>query len=192
MSTWTAADSRRLTRHGILAVNFHELRPENRDEAEARLRALARVGPSWDPEAPHDGPSVFVGFYDGYRETAMWGAELCNRIGLTARFFPIFVGDEPGQAGLSDDDLAALAERHEIGYHTASHLYITEVDEANVEAEVTGPVRRIEAATGRLPRLGAWCGGTRFDPTWVGNRVLRSLGVGHLISNWSIEPVPAA
>ncbi len=177
---------------GILALNFHELRPENRAVAEHRLVSLARVGPSWTPDGP-GAPgelSVFVGFYDGYRDTAMWGAELCDRLGLRAHFFPIFTGTEPGEAGLSDVDLAELACRHTIGFHTDSHLFITEVNADNVAAEVSGPVERIRAAVGEPPLLGAWCGGTRFDPAEVGNQVLATAGVRYLISNWSIEPVP--
>ena len=190
MSNWTTQDSRRLTGRGILAVNFHELLPENRAEAERRLASLSRIGPSWSPESPAgDGVRVFVGFYDGYRETAFWGAEVCSALGLRACFFPIFAGDVPGNAELDDDDLRLLSREHDVGFHTASHLFITEVTTDNLDAEVVAPIRRIEAATGRPPQIGAWCGGSRFDADHVGNQALRDLGVRFMMSNWSVEAI---
>lgn len=148
MSRWSPQDDERLTRHGILALNFHEVPPDNRDEAERALRSLAGLGETWDPEQPAGG-QVFVGFYDGYRDTAFWGAEVCDRLGLRAWFFPIFTAGGPGEAELGDGDLAVLAQRHSVGFHTDSHLLVTEIDEANLASEVAGPIERIHAATGR-------------------------------------------
>ena len=55
--------------------------------------------------------------------------------------------------------------------------------------EVVEPYRRIERATGRAPRIGAWRGGTRFDAAQLGNRTVAGLGLTHLVSNWSVERV---
>lgn len=189
MSRWSPQDDERLSRQGILALNFHEVPPDNRDEAERALRSLAGLGETWDPEQPAGG-QVFVGFYDGYRDTAFWGAEVCDRLGLRAWFFPIFTAGGPGEAELGDGDLAVLAQRHSVGFHTDSHLLVTEIDEANLAAEVAGPIERIHAATGRQPIVGAWCGGSRFDPVHVANRALQQTPVSYLLSNWSIERIP--
>ena len=61
--------------------------------------------------------------------------------------------------------------------------------EATVQHEVVDPYRRIERATGRAPRIGAWRGGTRFDAALLGNRAVAGLGLTHLVSNWSVERV---
>jgi hypothetical protein len=50
----------------------------------------------------------------------------------------------------------------------------------------------LEAATGRRPRIAAWLLGSRFDPALVGNQRLRELGVTFMMSNWSVERIPAA
>jgi hypothetical protein len=51
---------------------------------------------------------------------------------------------------------------------------------------------RIEAIAGYRPRIGAWTGGSRFDPGLLGDRTARAYGIRHLVSNWSIERVPPA
>jgi peptidoglycan/xylan/chitin deacetylase (PgdA/CDA1 family) len=103
-------------------------------------------------------------------------------------FFPISAAAH-GARLLTDAELADLAAVHEVGWHTASHAAAVEVGEADVPGEVVAPFRWIERVTGRPPRIGAWRGGTRFDPGLPGNRALRDLGLTRLVSNWSVERV---
>ena len=206
---WKAGTSAALLGSPLLACNYHQILPENRGAVEARLRRLCRFGPALDLDAdvagaagtdgagsaseplPGPGPRIVVGFYDSYRYAALFGADLCHRLGIRAAFFPVFEPfDEEGTADLTDAELADIATAHEIGFHTASHRSAVEVTEENAEREVAEPVRRITELAGRPPRLGAWRGGARFDESLLGNRMLRDLGVRCLMSNWSVEVVP--
>ena len=132
---------------------------------------------------------MFVAFYDGMRDAALFGAEECAKLGLRAYFFPLFDHYDPHLANVTDDEWRQIATAHEIGFHTASHATVAEVIELNVRREVIDPILRIEEITGHRPRIGAWKGGSRFDPALLGNRTAREYGVRHLISNWSVEKI---
>jgi hypothetical protein len=183
--------ARRLLERPLLALNFHRIRGRNQDVVREQLARAAALGPSFDLDAPaHPAGEVrvLVAFYDGFARTAEFAADQCRRLGLKALFFPIFFAPRSGRL-LTDAALAALAEVHEVGWHTTSHVSAAEVDEATVQAEVVDPFRRIERVTGRAPRIGAWRGGTRFDRALLGNRAVADLGLTHLVSNWSVEGV---
>ncbi len=192
MNRWTGGHAAALTRSPIVALNFHEIAAENRAAVRRSLRHVAGLGPRYDPDepAPADGPRVFVAFYDGMRDAALFGAEECAGLGLRAYFFPLFEHYDPHLANVTDDEWRQIATAHEIGFHTAGHASVTEVTPRNVQREVIGPITRIEAITGHRPRIGAWKGGSRFDPGLLGNRTARAYGIRHLVSNWSIERVP--
>jgi peptidoglycan/xylan/chitin deacetylase (PgdA/CDA1 family) len=196
VSRWTPGHSAALTRSPIVALNFHEITAEHRDEVRRSLRHVAGLGPRFDPDdpAPPDGPRVFVAFYDGMRDAAFFGAEECARLGLKAYFFPLFGHYDPHLANVTDDEWRQIAEAHEIGFHTATHATVAEVTPLTVRREVIDPITRIEAITGYRPRIGAWRGGSRYDAGLLGNRTAAEYGVRHLVSNWSIERigVPAA
>jgi hypothetical protein len=182
----------------VVACNYHDVPPENRRSVEERLRRLRDLGPVLDLDAdvaaPPSGPRVVVAFYDSYRDAALFGADLCHRLGLRAWFFPLFRApdDEPGAGGLSDDELADVATAHDLCFHTASHTRVEEITADTVEREVTAVHARLTELAGRPPRVGAWLGGSRWDDAHLGNRVLRDLGVPYLASNWSIEAVPGS
>jgi hypothetical protein len=175
----------------VLALNFHRIRGRNQQVVREQLTRAAALGPTFDLDAPLQARGevrVLVGFYDGFARTAEFAANLCHDLGLRALFFPIFFAPTSGRL-LSDAALSDVAKVHEVGWHTTSHVSAAEVDEANVQAEVVQPFRRIERVTGRAPRIGAWRGGTRFDRALLGNRTLTDLGLTHLVSNWSVEGV---
>lgn len=175
----------------LLTLNFHAVPPEDRRAAEERVRRVLDLGEPFDPDTAVDGPRVLVAWYDGERETGLWAADLCTRLGIRAYFFPVdHTALEPGPR-LADDELAAVAEQHELCFHTSTHRSAAEVTAANQDAEVVEPLARLTQAAGRAPRLAAWRGGARFDPATLGDRLIRDAGVRHLVSNWSIEPVPA-
>src|SRR5918998_388759 len=127
---------------------------------------------------------------DGMRNAAMFGAEECANLGLKAYFFPLFDHYDAELANVTDDEWRQIATMHEIGFHTASHAAVTEVTQRTVQREVVEPMVRIEAIAGYRPRIGAWKGGSRFDPGMVGDQTARAYGVRFLVSNWSIERVP--
>lgn len=174
----------------LLALNFHGIEPEHRDVVREQLTRAAGLGPTFDLDATHAPGEVRVllGFYDGFADTAAFAADVCHDLGLRAAFFPL-TSAEHGARLLTDAELADLATAHEVGWHTANHTGAAEVDEQGVETEVVEPFRWIERVTGRAPRLGAWCFGTRFDAALPGNRALADLGLTHLVSNWSVERV---
>lgn len=194
MTSWTDAHSTALGRSPVVALNFHEIDPGHRDEVRRSLRHVAGLGPRFDPDepAPDDGPRVFVAFYDGMRDAAMFGAEECAALGLRAYFFPLFQHYDPQLANVTDDEWRQIAGVHELGFHTASHATVADVIELTVQREVIDPMLRIEELAGYRPRIGAWKGGSRFDPGLLGNRTVREYGLRHLVSNWSIERIPDA
>ena len=195
MTRWTPGHSAALTGSPLLGLNFHHVAPENRAEVATALRRAAAYGRSVDVtelQQPSAEPRIFVAFYDGYRETALFGADLCSALGLRALFFPVFEAPDPPRGTLTDADLTDIAGDHELGFHTTSHVRAADVTPANLKHEVLEPMQRILAATGRAPRVAAWRGGSRFDESLLGNRTLRDSGVGHLVSNWSVEPLPPA
>jgi peptidoglycan/xylan/chitin deacetylase (PgdA/CDA1 family) len=155
-----------------------------------QLTRAASLGPTFDLDGTHAAGEVrlLAGFYDGFADTAAFAADLCHELGLRAVFFPLTAA-EHGARLLTDAELADLATTHEVGWHTANHTGADEVDEAAVRTEVVEPFRWIARVTGRPPRIGAWCFGTRFDPALPGNRALSGLGLTHLVSNWSVEAV---
>jgi hypothetical protein len=201
---WTPGHSTALLGAPLLACNYHDIPPRNRRAVERRLRALAGLAASLDldsdvaaaPDGALPGPRIVVGFYDSYRDAGLFGADLCDRLGIRAYFFPLFEPfDEPGTAALTDAELADIATVHEVGFHTASHRSVEELEEVGedrLRAEVDEPIARITALAGRPPRVGAWRGGTRFDDRFAANRRVRDLGVRHWMSNWSVEVVPGA
>ena len=77
MTRWTRVDSVALTRTPIVALNFHEIAADHRPEVLRSLRHVAGLGPRYDPDewGPLDRPRVFVAFYDGMREAALFQAE---------------------------------------------------------------------------------------------------------------------
>lgn len=191
MTPWTSDHSAALLAAPLVALNYHDIAHEHRRSVDQRLRAVADLGPSFDPDAATPGgPRVFVGFWDGYREASLFGAEACHRLGLRAYFFPVFSSPDPPRGTLTDDDLAQISSVHEVGFHTFSHLEAAAVSPANGDLEVTAVVERIEAITGACPRLAAWKSGSRCDLRTWGDRRLRDLGVRHWVSNWSIEAAP--
>ena len=192
MTRWTPGHSAALKRTPIVALNFHEITTEHRSDVVRSLRHVVAMGPRYDPDerGPVDGPRVFVAFYDGMRDAAMFGAEECANLGLKAYFFPLFDHYDPDLANVTDDEWRQIATVHEIGFHTAGHASVTEVTPRTVQREVVEPMVRIEAIAGYRPRIGAWKGGSRFDPDLIGDRTARAYGVRFLVSNWSIERVP--
>ncbi|HYP46436.1 MAG TPA: hypothetical protein VEQ66_14710, partial [Propionibacteriaceae bacterium] len=80
-------------------------RPEPDAEAHLRRRRAGPLqrrpdqrrdrGPKRPDQHPDDlhadrtGPKIFVAFYDGCRDTGLFGADLCANLGIRAFFFPI-------------------------------------------------------------------------------------------------------
>jgi hypothetical protein len=189
---WRPGHSTALTRTPIVALNFHEITTDHRPEVLRSLRHVAGLGPRFDPDepGPFDGPRVFVAFYDGMRDAALFGAEECANLGLKAYFFPLFEHYDPELANVTDDEWRQIATVHELGFHTASHASVTEVTPRTVHREVVAPMVKIEALAGYRPRIGAWKGGSRFESGLIGDQTARAYGLRFLVSNWSIERVP--
>ena len=174
----------------MLTLNFHAVPSELRDVAAERVRRVVELGPPFDPDDPGGAElRVMVAFYDGDRDTGRFADRLCRDLGVRAWFFPVDVTALEDGPRLDDGDLEEIAQHHELAFHTATHRSAAEVTPETVTAEVTAVVERLTRAAGRPPRLGAWRGGARFDAAELGNRALRDLGVTHLVSNWSVEPV---
>lgn len=189
---WTPARQNALARSPLIALNFHEVPPDWREEARRRLKQLTAMAPVLDLDRldeSTDGPRVVVGWYDGWRDTALFGAEVCAELGIRAFFFPITRPQASGRGTLTPADLASIATMHEVGFHTATHRSAPTITPALVPSEVDQPMAELEAATGRRPRIAAWLLGSRFDPALVANQRLLELGVQFVMSNWSLERI---
>ena len=175
----------------LVTLNFHDVAPDHLEAVDGRLNKLARLRgllePDRDEELP---PRVVVLLFDGYRDAAEMIVPICERLGLRVVILPIAVEVEDDRAGtLSDDELIRLARKHPLGFHTLTHRMAEDITPATVTSEVTDVVHRLTRLAGRPPRVGAWCGGARFDDSLLGNRRLRELGVTGLVSNWSWETI---
>ncbi|MHA7240239.1 polysaccharide deacetylase family protein [Arthrobacter sp. TMS1-12-1] len=174
-----------------LTLNFHDVSPEHRGIADGRLTGLARLRDLLE-EGGTAGPCprIVVLLFDGYRDAAEMVVPICERLGLPVVILPIALEVADHRAGtVGDDELARLARRHTLGFHTLTHRSADEITPASVTSEVTDVVRRLTRLAGRAPRVGAWCGGARFDDSLLGNRRLLELGVTELVSNWSWETI---
>jgi len=174
----------------LLSLNFHAVPTWARDRAEDRIRRVLTLGRPYDPDDDDAGGlRVMLAFYDGDRDTGHFADRLCQELQVGAWFFPVVSTTLETGPRLTDDELAGIAEHHELAFHTASHRSAVEITPGNQQAEVLGPLERLTRAGGRVPRLAAWRGGARFDDRALGDSLIRDLGVRYLVSNWSVEPV---
>ena len=173
----------------LLSLNFHAVPVWARAEAEERIRRVLALGRPYDPDGDAAGLRVMLAFYDGDRDTGHFADQLCQELQVRAWFFPVVSTTLETGPRLTDDELAGIAQHHELAFHTASHRSAAEITPGNQQAEVLGPIERLTRAGGRVPRLAAWRGGARFDEHALGDSLIRDLGVRYLVSNWSIEPV---
>ncbi|RKT36056.1 polysaccharide deacetylase [Microbacterium sp. AG1240] len=190
---WSAPRQHALATRPVIALNFHEVPREWRSTARQRISEVAAMGPAVDLDRydePVEGPSVVIGWYDGWRDTALFGADVCAELGVRAFFFPITRPQRSGRGTVTAADLADIATAHEVGFHTATHRSAPTITRTNLRAEVDRPMAEIEEATGRRPRVAAWLLGSRYDPDLVGNQRLKELGVQFMMSNWSLERIP--
>ena len=173
----------------LLSLNFHAVPTSARARAVERIRRVVALGRPYDPDDDAGGLQVMLAFYDGDRDTGHFADRLCQELQVRAWFFPVVATTLETGPRLSDDELAGIGEHHELAFHTASHRSAAEITPANQQVEVLGPMERLTRAGGRVPRLAAWRGGARFDDRTLGDSLISDLGVRHLVSNWSIEPV---
>ena len=165
----------------------------------------------WPPSVG-DRPPVVLAFFDGFANNARVALPVLDALGVPGWFhLPTGFLDTPpeDQAGFARrhvirvapeevergeplamtwDDVAALAERHDVGAHTATHAFAPDVrTAADLEREVRTPLRRIREVTGRPPATAAWLGGARFDPGHPGDRAALDAGVRFSVSGLAYE-----
>lgn len=163
-----------------------------------------------------DKPGLIPVFYEGYRNSATVAAPACDRVGLTG-WFAVATGFvsapvEHQEAfarshwiGLVEEDLdgdriamswqeiAELAQRHEVYPHTASHEgFDTILDEADLEREVFAPKRQMESVTGKDAKAFAWLHGSAYGRSPMHDRALVEAGYTFLFSNTMIQRLPRA
>lgn len=79
-------------------------------------------------------------------------ADLLDRYGLTGTFY---IAREYIQPRMSDDEIAALAARHEIGAHTLTHPILTKLSPEKAKSEIEEPRFWLETITGKA--VSAFC-----------------------------------
>ncbi|WP_432520898.1 hypothetical protein [Kineococcus sp. SYSU DK006] len=162
---------------------------------------------------PSQRPGVLLAFYDGFASAVECAAPLLEETGLVGWFYPPtafldvpvhqqrafaraheygVLEHPPGRLAMTWDDLAALAERHEVCAHTATHAASADVrSPARVADEVLEPLARLTEVTGRPPAAWAWLGGTPFDALAPGDRAVAAAGVRLWTSNTALTRLPA-
>ena len=164
------------------------------------------------PASVAERPPVVLAFFDGFANHARVAAPALDALGvpgwfhLPTAFLDAPPDDQPGVArrcrirvapeevergerlALTWDEVASLAERHDVGAHTATHATAAEVrTAADLQREVLVPIRRVREVTGRAPAAAAWLGGTPVDPGHPGDRATRDAGVRFLVSGLAYE-----
>jgi peptidoglycan/xylan/chitin deacetylase (PgdA/CDA1 family) len=151
--------------------------PATRDD----LVALLRDG-KWN----HDKPGLILTFDDGLRSHMEVVAPVLDDLGFQGWFFvPIGLvqldATEHAQAALlgsvlhgcdttrdprifmTEQDLVQLARRHVIGCHTASHVRLsTALTDDDLDREIVGAKRRLEAVLQREVDSISWVGGEEW------------------------------
>ncbi|MEZ0491106.1 polysaccharide deacetylase family protein [Kineococcus sp. TBRC 1896] len=169
------------------------------------VHAFCRTG-RW-PDASR--PGIVPAFYDGFASAVQVAVPALEEVGLVGWFYPPtdFLDVPPphqrefaraheygvlehpsGRLAMTWEELTALAGRHEVCAHTATHAASEDVTSpARVLAEVLEPVRRLSAAIGRPPASWAWLGGTDHDPARPGDAALAATGVRLWTSNTGLR-----
>ncbi|MFN8193737.1 MAG: polysaccharide deacetylase family protein [Nocardioidaceae bacterium] len=161
-----------------------------------------------------DKPGVLPVFYEGYRNSHSVAAPAAEKAGLTA-WFPvataflstpvehqeafarahwIYLVEEDLQGdriAMTWEELAELAERHEVFPHTASHQgFDTVFDDHELEREVIEPKRLMEQAIGRPARAFAWLHGSPFGRSPRHDDAILRAGYDYVFSNTMIQRLP--
>jgi peptidoglycan/xylan/chitin deacetylase (PgdA/CDA1 family) len=173
----------------------------------AGLARLLATG-EWTGERP----PLVVALFDGFRNNATVALPALERAGVTAwlhlptDFLEAAPEDQPGVAvrdairvapeevaagerlAMTWDEVAAAAERHAVGAHTATHTTAAAVrDPAAVEREVVRPLRQVAAVTGRPADAFAFLGGTPWDAASDAGRAARDEGAAWWVSGLAYE-----
>ena len=172
----------------------------------------AALDGTWPASVLEGRPAIVLAFFDGFANNARVAAPVLDRLGVPgwfhlptgfldappgeqpafARRHAVRVAPEEVAAGaplaMTWDDVARLAERHDVGAHTATHATAASVTTpADLEREVLAPLRKVAEVTGRPPAAAAWLGGTPFDPGHPGDRAARDAGVRFHVSGLGYE-----
>lgn len=199
------------TPHSAREPLARELAAFARDYAPVTLDDLDRLVETgtWH----HDRPGLIPVFYEGYRNSATVAAPLCDEVGLTG-WFPIatsFVDCEPayqeafarahwialveedtrgGRIAMSWDEVRDLSRRHVVASHTAHHEGLdTVASDEDIEREVLGSKRALEAVTGRTVPAFAWLHGTSYGLSPRHDAAVRAAGYRYQFSNTMIHRI---
>jgi hypothetical protein len=165
---------------------------------------------------PHDRPGVIPVFYEGYRNSYDVAAPAAEKAGLTA-WFPVvtqwlstpveyqevfarshwisLVEEDIGRTdriAMSWEEVAELAQRHEIYPHTATHQgFETILTERELHTEVVEPKLRMEEVTGVPARAFAWLHGSPYGRSPLHDEALVRAGYDFLFSNTMVQRLPS-
>lgn len=160
-----------------------------------------------------DRPGLIPVFYEGYRNSATVAAPLCDELGLTG-WFPIatsFVDCDPayqevfarahwislveedtlgGRIAMSWDEVRDLSTRHVVTPHTAHHEGLdTVASDEDIEREVVGSKRALEAVTGQIAPAFVWLHGTSYGRSPRHDAAVRAAGYRYQFSNTMIHRI---
>ena len=160
-----------------------------------------------------DRPGLIPVFYEGYRNSATVAAPVCAELGLTG-WFPIatsFVACDPeyqeafarahwislveedtrgGRIAMNWDEVYDLSRSHVVYPHTAHHEGLDTVhSDIDIEREVVGSKRALEAVTGQAAPAFAWLHGSSYGQSPRHDAAVQAAGYRYQFANTMIHRV---
>ena len=160
-----------------------------------------------------DRPGLLPVFYEGYRNSFDVAAPACEDTGFTgwfavctgfvscpveeqelfarSHFIDLMPEELTGERiALSPDELAAMATRHVVFPHTASHVGIADVvDDDDLDREIAAPKRFLDGVTGQDCAAFVWLHGSPWGGRPRTDGALLDAGYRYLFSNTMIQRI---
>jgi peptidoglycan/xylan/chitin deacetylase (PgdA/CDA1 family) len=159
-------------------------------------------------------PGLICCAYEGYRGQYDVLAPILNKYGFRGWFFiPGFFPDVPppeqeeysvkndletpdsvyypdGRIAMNRDEIAGLAECHEICCHTGNHFRITkDTSELDMNNEIVDAKRNLEGMIGRSVDVFCWLYGEEYNHNVRAHPFFEAAGYRYVMSNLKIEKI---
>jgi peptidoglycan/xylan/chitin deacetylase (PgdA/CDA1 family) len=185
---------------GIVFLMYHELELPGRSacqsepgyvryvlpasEFQAQMQSLKQLGMHGlsvsDALAFPDEPAVAITFDDGCETDVLTAAPILRELGFGATFY-VTVGFLGRRGYMSHEQLRELRDSSfEIGCHSLTHPYLTDLDDAGLHREIVEAKRQLEELAGK-PIKHFSCPGGRYDRRVV--KIARAAGYGSVANS---------
>lgn len=159
-------------------------------------------------------PGLIPAIFEGYRSHYDVMAPILEQVGFRGWFYiPSYFMDVPpeqqaafcaghrlrqtclgqypdGRIALNEAEIHALAARHEICCHTATHFYLDETSaHEDMQREIVQAKHRLESAAQKPVEVFCWLGGKEYHEAPRSHPYLHRAGYRYLVSNCKIEKI---